>query len=280
MGDAHFKQAMTAIMGHVNAGRSAQAEAALDQIWHRLTDEQKSRAGSVLYRDEDLGEILFGEDARQGYRDSFLGDAILGGIGSAGKLLSGTADLDSRIREWSRQLEAVRYENDLAELKAEYDKHVPLPEYGLSRSAQPENNGGTMDVRPELNTSENNVLKSKLDTGELSGKISFQMQSKHIEGTPQYEQYKNARLQKGDNPQSILTISREEAQELVEKYSGTGNVLISPSGQNTVKIVEFVTTDKVVGKYYADDKFVDTKRFGIYYSKRGAHIVPVREARK
>ncbi len=38
---------------------------------------------------------------------------------------SGANDLDSKIDDLKRQLEAVRYENDLAELKAEYDKHVP-----------------------------------------------------------------------------------------------------------------------------------------------------------
>ncbi len=85
-----------------------------------------SNLSSVLYRDEDLGEILFGEEARQGYRDSFLGDAILGGIGSAGKLLSGTADPDSRIWEWSRQLEAVQQDQNRAALQALYDKYVPL----------------------------------------------------------------------------------------------------------------------------------------------------------
>ncbi len=206
-----------------------------------------------------------------------LGTAVGGILGGVQTGISGTADPDSQIDDLKRQLEAVRYENDLAELKAEYDKHVPLPDYTSIPTIASKTESSVPDAKQQLNESKKNILKGKTDSGELLKSISFQMQSKHIEGTPQYEQYKNARLQKGDNPQSILTISREDAQELVDRYSGTGNISITPSGQNTIKIVEYVTADKVVGKYFADDKFVDTKRFGIYYGKRGAHVVPVKE---
>ena len=42
----------------------------------------------------------------------------------------------------------------------------------------------------------------------------------------------------------------------------------------TVKIIEYCDAEQVVGLYYGDNEYHDTKRFGIYYSKKGAHVVP------
>ena len=116
------------------------------------------------------------------------------------------------------------------------------------------------------------ILKAKIDSGEISTQIRPQQQAKHIEGTPQFESYKASRLAKGKMPQSVLAITQEEAQSLVNELSCTG--IVEVSGENNMKFVEYCDAGRVIGKYYADNTYRETKRFAIYYSKRGTHVVP------
>ena len=132
--------------------------------------------------------------------------------------------------------------------------------------------------RKSLQNKENIAkLKAKISSGEYSLTIRPQQQNKHIEGTPQFKQYIESRLKQGKTPQSILTVSTKDAQKIVEQYSCTGVVEFSKSGTNAEKAVEYVTTDKVIGKFYMDDSYQETKRVAIYYAKRGTHVVPVKE---
>lgn len=122
------------------------------------------------------------------------------------------------------------------------------------------------------------ILKSKIDSGEISTKVSAQQQQKHIEGTSQFARYLADRIAKGKHPQSILTVSIEKAQALIDRYSCTGIVDVTRSGK--IRTVEFVTTDLIVGKYFENDSFLETSRVAIHYGKKGAHIVPVKEKQK
>lgn len=115
------------------------------------------------------------------------------------------------------------------------------------------------------------ILKEKIENGELSTKLSRQQYEKHTPGTAAFDKYRDSLLEKGENPQSVLTISREEAQTLIDKHSTTG----TPFVQKT-KYVEYCTADHVIGKYYSDGQMVETTRFAIHYGKKGAHIVPVK----
>ena len=117
------------------------------------------------------------------------------------------------------------------------------------------------------------TIKEKLDAGELSSTIHVGRQNKHIEGTKEYwDKYKD-----GSNPQSVLTIDKEKAQELVNKYKGKGEPWkVNENGVWT----EFVSTDNIIGKYYSNGKYYDTNRFAIHYSKKGAHIFPVSPRRR
>lgn len=117
------------------------------------------------------------------------------------------------------------------------------------------------------------TIKERLDAGELSSTIHVGRQNKHIEGTKEYwDKYKD-----GSNPQSVLTIDKEKAQELVNKYKGKGEPWkVNENGVWT----EFVSTDNIIGKYYSNGKYYDTNRFAIHYSKKGAHIFPVSPRRR
>ena len=121
------------------------------------------------------------------------------------------------------------------------------------------------------------ILKKKINLGEVSTKISFQQQRKHIAGTPQFKQYRADRIAKGGTPQSILTLSQEDAQDIIDRFSGMGIVKIIKTGESSFKITEFVTTDRIVGSYFENDQLKETRRVCIYYGKKGVHIVPVKE---
>lgn len=118
------------------------------------------------------------------------------------------------------------------------------------------------------------ILKTKIETGEISTVIRPQVQARHIEGTQEFERYKTQRLEKRQTPQSILTGTTEEAQTLVSNYACTGQVDVQRKKDGTVKIIEYCDAEQVVGLYYGDNEYHDTKRFGIYYSKKGTHVVP------
>src|SRR5699024_5472631 len=96
-------------------------------------------------------------------------------------------------------------------------------------------------------------------------KIKPGAQEKHIPNTPNYKQEianrKNKSIFYGDN---------KIAQELLEEYAGKGTTV--------TKNKERVDFDQPIGKYYDrdTDKYLETTKGIIHYSKNGAHIVPSR----
>jgi len=94
-------------------------------------------------------------------------------------------------------------------------------------------------------------LKEKIASGELSTKIRTQVQARHIEGTPEFEKYRSSRLEKGQTPQSILSIAEGTPQEIVDKCVGTGTVVIKERKDGSYEIKEYTDADRVIGKYYA-----------------------------
>lgn len=118
------------------------------------------------------------------------------------------------------------------------------------------------------------ILKEKIDSCEIPTKIRHQVQARHMEGTPEFERYRTQRLEQGKTPQSILTITEQEAQELVDKYACTGTVVVKQRKDGSVKIKEFTDADRIIGKEYTDNAYRNTQRIIIFYSKKGSHIVP------
>lgn len=106
-------------------------------------------------------------------------------------------------------------------------------------------------------------LKTKIRSDATNKLIEPGKQGKHIVGHNNYA--------KG---RSYLTISLEDAQQLVNKYAGTGEIKRDRFGKWTNK--EFVSADKNIGVVVdpqTGEEFV-TSRFSIHYSKNGTHIVP------
>lgn len=118
-----------------------------------------------------------------------------------------------------------------------------------------------------IEKSEGNAIieetRKRIQSGEQKLTIEEGKQGKHIIGHKNYIQGR-----------SYLTISMEEAQELVNKYAGTGELLFSSAGK--WKNQEIIKTDKVIGYNVSDidNSKTETKNFKIHYSKKGTHIVP------
>ncbi len=97
--------------------------------------------------------------------------------------------------------------------------------------------------------------------------INMGRQEKHILGSNNYVEGK-----------SYLTISSEEAQELVNKYAGQGQINFNRKGVWDKR--EIIDTDKKIGIVVSKNGKFDTNSFKIHYSKTGTHIVPYRKGGK
>ena len=78
------------------------------------------------------------------------------------------------------------------------------------------------------------VVRDRVKNGEYNLTLLKQKYAEHVDGTPQY---KNTAKERGIEP-SRLTVSYEEAQRLINLYSGTGEPKISNGGK--VMDIEFV----------------------------------------
>lgn len=105
-------------------------------------------------------------------------------------------------------------------------------------------------------------LKEKIRSDSTNKTIHSGKQGKHIPG---HNNYKEGR--------SYLTITEQQAQELVNQYAGTGKVIRDRNGKYTGK--ERITTQEQIGVCKdLEGNEVPTKSFMIHYSKDGVHIVP------
>lgn len=111
-------------------------------------------------------------------------------------------------------------------------------------------------------------IRENIQNGMYPLDINVQVQNKHIEGTSQYK-----------DGRSTLNISIDEAQDLVNKYAGTGTpIIIDGEWKNKERITD---NDKDIGIYKNNQgESSDTSNFIIHYNysdkkqKRGTHIVP------
>lgn len=105
-------------------------------------------------------------------------------------------------------------------------------------------------------------LKEKIRSDSTNKTIHSGKQGKHILG---HNNYKEGR--------SYLTITEQQAQELVNQYAGTGKIIRDRNGKYTGK--ERITTQEQIGVCKdLEGNEVPTKSFMIHYSKGGVHIVP------
>ena len=84
-----------------------------------------SNLGSALYKEEDLGEILFSEEAVDEYVDSFIGGGILGGVSSTGKVVKSSMNGTDAVTGLTKNEQTVFdkvYKATIAEQEADGKK--------------------------------------------------------------------------------------------------------------------------------------------------------------
>ncbi len=118
------------------------------------------------------------------------------------------------------------------------------------------------------------TISEKIHSGQYSTKLSMQQFDKHVFGTAKYKEYLNTRLQGGGNPQSVITISKEETQKIIETKAGTGIIKVDRNGN--ARPQEQISCDNTIGQYYCDGQYIDTNKAVIHYGKKNCHIVPVK----
>lgn len=112
--------------------------------------------------------------------------------------------------------------------------------------------------------------------GIIKAEINEQKQADHIKGTNEWRRRLETELANGNQIEpSYLTISMDEAAELIKRYSGAGKFLYKED-PNYIPKKEIIKHNSKVGVYIDQQtgEMFETDSFRIHYRKTGAHIVP------
>nr|DAN85411.1 MAG TPA: minor capsid protein [Caudoviricetes sp.] len=178
-----------------------------------------------------------------------------------------------RLRMQNRKYGEFCAENDL---QKQYDR---VKVAGFKKEQASKANGRATAYANQVTTKRipqipASTISEKIHSGQYSTKLSMQQFDKHVFGTAKYKEYLNTRLQGGGNPQSVITISKEEAQKIIETKAGTGIIKVDRNGN--ARPQEQITCDNTIGQYYCDGQYIDTNKAVIHYGKKNCHIVPVK----
>lgn len=110
------------------------------------------------------------------------------------------------------------------------------------------------------------IIKAEIEKGNIKLEINHEKQARHIKGTPEYKEGK-----------SYLTITEEEAHDIINAKSGTGTLVYDRKGNWKKK--ELIDCDKEVGVDVDENtkKETPTDKATVHYSKTGTHLVPRKE---
>ena len=181
--------------------------------------------------------------------------------------------LSYKLRLQNRKYNEFCAENDL---QRQYDR---VKVAGFKKEQAKSANGRATAYAKQVTTKRipqipASTISEKIHSGQYSTKLSMQQFDKHVFGTAKYKEYLNTRLQGGGNPQSVITISKEEAQKIIETKAGTGIIKVDRNGN--ARPQEQITCDNTIGQYYCDGRYIDTNKAVIHYGKKNCHIVPVK----
>ena len=185
--------------------------------------------------------------------------------------------------EWKAEQDALHGEGYVdIQRKKEYNYSADLEQYKKYKELL-----GKKDNLRSIETFQN--LKYNDPNGYAALKTSYadkRIQNR-LQSNPAYTTLKTGQQGKhiiGHNNyiagRSYLTVSMDEAQELIKQYVGTGKLKRDKKGRWTHK--EFVTVDRVIGYIVPSDGGdpIPTRRFSINYAtgkSKGAHMVPAKE---
>ncbi|MBQ8298015.1 MAG: phage capsid protein [Ruminococcus sp.] len=119
-------------------------------------------------------------------------------------------------------------------------------------------------------------FQNKLSQGKINLNIKKEKQRDHIRGDEKWKKRVADDLSNSQTPTSMF-FEQTDIQKLIDSYAGKGKIVYRDEKQNYP--IEYVTADHAVGKVWDSglNRYVDTKRFVIRYSKKGVHMHPVKE---
>lgn len=117
-------------------------------------------------------------------------------------------------------------------------------------------------------------IKDDIRNGQYKLDHSRNHYDKHNPNHKRFDDYVERNKAKGKQKPSYLTISFEEANDLVKKYAGTGIIRLKKNGTWNNK--EIIDSASIIGIHVNQSTGVETptKAFNIHYGKTGTHIVP------
>lgn len=113
---------------------------------------------------------------------------------------------------------------------------------------------------------ESGIIKTEIEKGNIKLAINHEKQACHIKGTSEYKEGK-----------SYLTITEDEAQDIINAKSGTGKLIKDKDGK---PVKEKIDCDKTIDIDLKTKEETPTDKGKIHYSKTGTHLVPRKETKK
>ncbi len=118
-------------------------------------------------------------------------------------------------------------------------------------------------------------LREKIQSPDTKKELEQGQFKKHVPGSHEYEQYQEKYRRQNQFGPSYLTIDEKKAQELVDKYAGTGILRRNKDGSwANEEIITVHPQDVGMAVNNLDGKEAPTSVFKIKYGKKGTHIVP------
>ena len=113
----------------------------------------------------------------------------------------------------------------------------------------------------------------KLPEGEYNLTVRRQVQNRHIEGTREYNDYVERKVETTFRPSKMPI--ETDAQALVNEFHGKGIYTPHPADKSPREMVD---TGRIIGQYWNNrvGEYIDTSWLMIVYSKKGTHIYPIR----
>lgn len=118
-------------------------------------------------------------------------------------------------------------------------------------------------------------LRDRIQSDSTEKNLELGQFRKHVPGSHEYKQYQDKYKRQNQYGPSYLTINEEKAQELVNKYAGTGILTRRKDGSwANEEVITVYPHDIGVAVNNLNGKEVTTSVFKIKYGKKGTHVVP------
>lgn len=205
--------------------------------------------------------------------------------GDAEKLQNDQIRLQMLRQEYARFSKAagLRTQNERAEVAGFSYKQANAADKAYKKLAK------TANSMYDIGSEEQNVkaylrdlpIRKKIKSDETIKTVFSGQQRKHIQGTLEYSQYVEKLKKIGQYGPSRLSVTQDGAQDLIDKYNGTG-ILGKRKDGSWDNTEEITVHEQIIGIAVNNitGAEAETTVFKIHYGKKGTHIVPGYPSRK